>query len=128
MAVLGTGSWTLSSGPRTSINNKRKITISRWTLLSGSYLNGIKTPTIGQLGLVRNVENMDIVASATGNVQGMVWTFDRANRKLRAWTTGSASGAATGAGGRKPRKELTSAFGGSSDFRGRVMHIQAVGW
>lgn len=129
MAVLGTGSWTLSSGPRVTIENKRKYTISRWTIASGSYKNGIKTPPIGQFGLVRNVETMRVVASATSVTQHVAWQFDRVNRKLRAFAAGSGSLVTTIAG-RFPLGELTSKSLGAtaSQLRARIIHVEAIGW
>jgi hypothetical protein len=72
---------------------------------------------------------MRVVATATSVTQGIVWTFDRVNRKLRGFTMGSAS-LATIVGGRYDLKELTSRLGNTtaSGFKAKVFHIEAIGW
>lgn len=129
MAVLGSGSWTLNSGPRIKIANKIKTSDVRFALVSGTYQNGIKTPPIGTFGFKRNIETVEIVASATSVTQGLVWTFDRVNRKIRAYGMGSSS-LATGVAGRKRLAELTSRFqsASASGFKAQTLHIHSTGW
>lgn len=129
MAVLGTGSWTLSSGPRVVRSNKLKTSISRWTLVSGTYQNGIKLPPIGAFGMKRNLEMVEVIATATSVTQGILWSFDRANRKLRGGGMGSSS-LATAAAGRKRFVELTSRYqsASASGVKAAVLHLHARGW
>lgn len=118
MAALTAASWTVAISER-HIHHKERVV--RGTLaLAGvdTYVTGgIPLPAIGLLGMIRNIDRLQVVGQEPGPVSQYVLSYDRINHKLQLFEEEGAA-----AGGPLPECDTAEVPGP------RTWRFEATGW
>jgi hypothetical protein len=136
MAALTTGSWTIAfrngnQNNSTRIENKKRFVDLKLTLTTGeSPATGVPLPNYGSLGMVRNLEYVQLhndVAHAvftTARGRAIKWVVNATANRIIPYQVTMNSGSGTTSGGRALRACATNL----SITGAKVFYITAVGW